>query len=97
MLVLEKLNYQKSFFIHIELDRNSSCPVIRFSKRGGNNYKKLLTKYPHEILSIFVDYKKNLMMNQLMDVAKFLGIESQKSQLTFIIKHLYDLFIERDV
>ena len=36
-------------------------------------------------------------MNQLMDVAGALGIESEKSQLTFIIKHLYDLFIERDV
>lgn len=71
--------------------------MIRFSKRGGNNYKKLLTKYPHDILSIYVDYQKNLLMSQLMDVAKYLGIESQKSQLTFIIKHLYDLFIERDV
>ena len=29
--------------------------------------------------------------------ASHLEIEQQKSQLTFILKHLYDLFIERDL
>lgn len=32
-----------------------------------------------------------------MNMAVDLGIEKQKSQLTFIIKHLYDFFIEFDV
>ena len=32
-----------------------------------------------------------------MNVAVDLGIESQKSALTFIIKHLYDLFIDKDL
>jgi len=35
-------------------------------------------------------------MGELLNVASELGIESQKSSLTFIIKHLYDLFVERD-
>lgn len=32
-----------------------------------------------------------------MNMAVDLGIENQKSQLTFIIKHLYDFFIDCDV
>lgn len=35
-------------------------------------------------------------MAQLLNVADYLGIGQQKSQLTFILMHLYDLFIERD-
>jgi succinyl-CoA synthetase beta subunit len=45
---------------------------------------------------IYVDFLKNLSMPQLLGVAGDLGIDSEKSQLTFILKHLYDLFIERD-
>uniref|UniRef100_A0A7S3CMP5 ATP-citrate synthase/succinyl-CoA ligase C-terminal domain-containing protein n=1 Tax=Strombidium rassoulzadegani TaxID=1082188 RepID=A0A7S3CMP5_9SPIT len=32
-----------------------------------------------------------------MDVAQDLGVHHQKSLMTFIVKHMYDLFIERDV
>ena len=36
-------------------------------------------------------------MVHMLQAATHLGIEQQKSQLTFILKHLYDLFIERDL
>ena len=36
-------------------------------------------------------------MDQLLDVAKNLEIDYQMSQLTFILKHMYDCFIERDI
>lgn len=45
---------------------------------------------------IYIDYLKGLSMAQLLHVADYLGIGQQKSQLTFILMHLYDLFVERD-
>ena len=36
-------------------------------------------------------------MPRLMKIAGELNIENQKSQLVFILKHLYDMFIERDI
>jgi succinyl-CoA synthetase beta subunit len=53
--------------------------------------------YPDDMHQIKVDYLKGIDMVQLLNVASHLGIEHQKSQLTFIIKHLYDLFIDRDL
>ena len=35
-------------------------------------------------------------MDSLLNVALDLGIESQKSQMTFLLKHLYDFFINHD-
>ena len=49
-----------------------------------------------EMETIYVDFEKGLGMPQLLGVAGDLGIDSEKSQLTFILKHLYDLFVERD-
>lgn len=36
-------------------------------------------------------------MPELMEASSNLNIENQKSQLTFIIKHMYDMFLERDI
>lgn len=35
-------------------------------------------------------------MDTLLEVASNLKIESQKSQMTFLLKHLYDFFISKD-
>jgi succinyl-CoA synthetase beta subunit len=79
------------------LDREKACPVIKYSKHGNMSYTQILKNHPDEIKCIYVDIIKGLSIHQLVDVAVDLQIEQQKSQLTFILKHLYDLFIERDV
>jgi hypothetical protein len=73
--VLEKLEYTSQFLIQLELDRNKSCPVIKYGKGGAN------TGMPKEseMGLIYVDYLKNLSMPQLLGVAGDLGIDSEKS------------------
>jgi len=43
-----------------------------------------------------VDLLQGIDMRFLLRMAEDLQIEQQKSHLTFIMKHLYDMFIERD-
>ena len=43
-----------------------------------------------------IDIQKNIQIPKILDIASDLGIGEQKSQLSFIVKHLYDLFIEKD-
>ena len=95
--IMEELKISSQFFVQIVLSRNKGCPEIIYSKHGGLNYETILKNFPDDIHSIYVDYSKGLEMSQLLMAASHLEIEQQKSQLTFILKHLYDLFIERDL
>lgn len=95
--VLEMLETIKKFYIKIYLDRDACCPVIEYVNLGsGININKILKDHPKLIRKVHIDYLNNVRMEQLMEVAVNLGIEQQKSQLTFILKHLYDFFIECD-
>jgi succinyl-CoA synthetase beta subunit len=95
--VMEKLEISKKFYVQLSLDQQESCPVIKYANLGsGIPFSKILLHHPHLIKTVKIDYLNNVSMEQLMDVAVDLGIEQQKSQLTFILKHLYDFFIESD-
>ena len=95
---MEMLNTTKKFSVKISLDRTESCPVIQYIDLGSGIPKsKVYNEQAHLIKEIKIDYLKNIRMDQLMQVAVDLGIEQQKSQLTFILKHLYDLFIDKDL
>lgn len=63
-----------------------------------HDYQDTASIYPSvdDMKTIHIDYMKGLSMAQLLHVADYLGIGQQKSQLTFILMHLYDLFVERD-
>ena len=51
---------------------------------------------PNEIKKVPIEIMKNIQIPKILDIAADLGIGEQKSQLSFIIKHLYDLFMEKD-
>jgi succinyl-CoA synthetase beta subunit len=45
---------------------------------------------------IYVDVQQGLSVIQLQQVADELGISDKKSEMVFLLKHLYDCFIQRD-
>ena len=51
---------------------------------------------PDEIKIVPINVQKNVQIPMVMGIADDLGISEQKSELSFIIKHLYDLMIEKD-
>lgn len=53
-------------------------------------------KTPEKIFKLQVDILKGLDVEALLQAAVNLGLEEYKSQVVFLFKHLYDLFIEKD-
>ena len=94
--VREAIDTKHEFFIGIALDRDRGCPVIKYSEHGHLPYEEIMKRFPEDMNCIYVDVMKGVDMKLLLTVADTLGISQQKSQLTFILKHLYDLFMERD-
>jgi succinyl-CoA synthetase beta subunit len=45
---------------------------------------------------IYINVKEGLEVNMLAEVANELGIADKKSEMIFLLKHLYDCFIQRD-
>ena len=55
-----------------------------------------MEKHPEKFHKIFVDVSKGLDVQVLSKVANDLGIAEKKSEMVFLLKHLYDCFIQRD-
>ena len=72
-------------------------PVITYSSHGGMHYKKLLEDYPDDIHRIYIDYAKGCNLRDLLCVARKLELnDNQSSTLSFLIKNLYECFVQRD-
>ena len=90
-----------SFFSDFFLDPQTDKAVIKYSKMGGLKYNNLIDaqqKGQQDAMhTIEIDPMSHIRMDTLLEVASNLQIESQKSQMTFLLKHLYDFFIAKDV
>ena len=51
---------------------------------------------PEKIFKMHVDTKVGLEIDKLLEAAKNLDLNDQKTQVVFLMKHLYDLFFEKD-
>lgn len=71
-------------------------PVIIFSTKGGMTYQLIEKRYPDTIHKFWVDIKKGLDLQVLLTVAATLGINQKQSSLVFLIKNLWECFIQRD-
>jgi succinyl-CoA synthetase beta subunit len=78
------------------LDRQAQCLTFIYSPAGGMAIEKVAHDTPEQIFKMQVDINKGLCIDKLSEVAKNLGIEEQKSQVVFLMKHVYDCFVEKD-
>jgi succinyl-CoA synthetase beta subunit len=53
-------------------------------------------RYPDSIFKIFVDIEKGLDLQILLKVATNLGVHEKQSSLVFLIKNMWECFIQRD-
>ncbi|CDW89196.1 succinyl-ligase beta-chain [Stylonychia lemnae] len=94
--ILEELAIYKELYVCVTYDRNQQCPVIIYSDEGGTNLHEAQEKRPEKFHKIYVDFQKGLDVQLLSQVATELGIAEKKSEMIFLLKHLYDCFIQRD-
>ncbi len=94
--IVQKLAIEKEYYLSITLDRAAGCPVVIFSKEGGMSIEEVAAETPEKIFKIHVDPLKGLEIDDLIDAAMKLDLEDSKTQIAFLIKHMYDCFIECD-
>ena len=100
LLIVEKANVAKEWYMSIMLDRNTKCPLLIFSPCGGMEIEQVAKETPDKVAKVAIDplrgvqdYTIRYMMSSTgMDVngedKKYVG------QLTEIVKKLYKAFFD---
>jgi len=86
--ILEELEIEKEFYFCLKQDRKYGCPSLTYGLHQNSSpgtevkYKKIL-----------IDIAKGLDIKTLATVGSDLGIDEKKSEIIFLIQHLYDCFL----
>jgi succinyl-CoA synthetase beta subunit len=94
--LVQKLKIDKELYLSITLDRAGGCPVFIYSPAGGMNIEDVAHSDPSKIFKLNVNPFTGPEVTDLMKAADDLGIPEQKSQLVWLMKSLYDCFMEKD-
>jgi succinyl-CoA synthetase beta subunit len=94
--IVEKIAIAKEFYLSLTLDRKAGMPVFIYSPAGGMSIEDVAHKNPEQIFRIHVNPATGPDVDDLIKAATNLGIPHLKSQLVFLMKNLYDCFIEKD-
>lgn len=96
MYLVQKINIDKELYLSITLDRAGGCPVFVYSPEGGMSIEDVAHDTPEKIFKLKVNPFTGPEVTDLMKAADHLGIPDQRSQLVWLMKSLYDCFMERD-
>ena len=94
--LVQKLNIDKEMYLSITLDRAGGCPVFIYSPAGGMSIEDVAHEDPSKIFKLNVNPFTGPNVEDLMKAADNLGIPEQRSQLVWLMKSLYDCFMEKD-
>jgi succinyl-CoA synthetase beta subunit len=83
-------------YLSLTLDRAEGKPVFVFSPAGGMSIEDVAHEDPSKIHKIWVDPFKGPDVEDFIKAADKLGIPEMKSQLVWLMKSLYDCFIDKD-
>ena len=84
--------------MQMSYDQKKALPMITYSKRGGFSRDQLESdEYKDEVHRIYIEnVHKGLDMMVLNKVAFELGIQKKASDLSYIMKNVFECFVKRD-
>lgn len=94
--IVQKISIDKEMYLSLTLDRAAGKPVFIYSPAGGMSIEDVAEEDPSKIFKLHVDPFKGPDVEELNKAAEHLGIPGNKSEVTFLMKSLYDCFIEKD-
>lgn len=94
--IVEKISIEKEFYLSMALDRKAQSAVFIYSPEGGMSIEDVAHKSPEKIFKLYVDLNEGPDVEKLVEVAQNLGIDEHKSQVAFLLKHIFDCFVEKD-
>jgi len=97
LLVEEKLNIEREFYLGMVMDRSLSCVSVIASAEGGVEIEQVAQRSPEKILKEAIDPAVGLLPFQCRRLAYGLGLSGQQANLLLsITQGLYRAFVERD-
>ena len=97
ILVEEKLNIQKEFYISVAVDRSAKKPLVMASSEGGVDIEDVAIKTPEKIYKFHVEPLEEFLPYQAREIARKVRIPNNLlSKFGGIIWKLYQVFLECD-
>jgi succinyl-CoA synthetase beta subunit len=97
LLVEEKANIQKEFYVSVALDRTSKKPLIMASAEGGVEIEELAVNSPEKIVKYHVNPLNDFMPYECREIARKMGVGSPLiSAVGGIIWKLFQVFSKYD-
>ena len=97
LLIEQKANILKEFFISITIDRSAKKPIIMASAEGGMDIEELAKTKPEKIIRYHVDPLNEFLPFEAREIARKMGVESKLIQgIGDIIWKLYNIFDKYD-
>ncbi|MBS7658591.1 MAG: ATP-grasp domain-containing protein [Candidatus Bathyarchaeia archaeon] len=90
VLVEEKLNIKREFYIGVVNDRAAKSPAILMSSEGGMEIEEITQKFPEKLAKINVNIFKGLQVFQVRNAAKKVGIPLEL--INNVSNMLYNLY-----
>ena len=94
--IVEKIAIDKEFYLSMAPDRKAGGLSFIYSPAGGTSIEDVAHKTPELIFKLPVDINHGPNVEDLVKVAENLGIPEHKSQIVFLLKSIYDCFVEKD-
>ena len=97
LLIEEKANIQREFFLSVSNDRANKTPIIMASAEGGVEIEELAKTSPEKIIRYNVDPLKEFLPYEAREIARKMGVGSElMSQIGAIIWKLYNVYDKYD-
>ena len=96
VLVAQKMQLQREFYLAILMDRASQGPLMIVCAQGGTSIEELAATAPEQIVRVPVDLSTGLTDANVDTIVQALSLTGDRDDAAQQIRALYKLFIEQD-
>ena len=97
VMIVEKVEIEKEFYLSIMLDRLSKCPIIIFSRAGGVDIEETAKKNPDAVVKVLIDPFVGIRDYTVRYLINKTGVDAGLfEQLFDFLKKLYEMFLKYD-
>jgi len=92
VLIEEKLDIEREFYIGMIIDDMAKCPILIFSSVGGTGIEEIAQKYPDKVVKFPIDITKGLRSYDAKNILRKLEIRGElQTKLSDLVVKFYQV------
>jgi len=97
VLLEEKLNIKKEYYLGVAIDESAGKPVVMFSPEGGVEIEEIVREKPEALASKKVSISRGFYEFEARNMCKQLGLEGTLlTKVSAVLHKLYEVFVKCD-